>query len=161
MDEFDFNTYNGTGGYVKRPASKERALKERAEGTLSANAAKVLDLLESEGGASGLVWEKIGFKLGLHHGQVSGLLSNMHSKGFVFALKETREGCHPYVASTHRGLYKDEEIYEQPVRTSASTARENIADLLAAIQICQDQKYGWGSVQALNTLANEIKGENK
>ena len=88
--EFDFNTYNGTAGYVNRPASKERALRQRENKVLSDQAIRVLDLL-NYAGRDGMTWRELGDALDLHHGQISGLLSNMHQKEMLFSLVQKRE----------------------------------------------------------------------
>ena len=77
-DQLDLFTYYGqTGGFVARPASVDRAMREIATGKLSERQAQILDLLD-DAGFCGLTWQGCGDLLGLHHGQISGALSNLH-----------------------------------------------------------------------------------
>jgi DNA-binding transcriptional regulator GbsR (MarR family) len=166
QSQFDFDTYNGTAGYVNRPASKERAIRQRENKVLSDQAQRVLYLL-NYAGKDGMTWREIGEALDLHHGQISGLLSNMHQKEMVFSVIQIRDRCHPYVHKHYRSAYKDNEVYDQPARTSKVTNRETITDLMQAIKRCQDENYNFYAVQALNELYAQIeiqlntKGETK
>jgi hypothetical protein len=153
---FDFDTYNGTAGYVNRPASKERALRQKENGILSDQAKRVLDLLSYAGG-DGMTWRELGDALDLHHGQISGLLSNMHQKGMVFSLVQIRDKCHPYIHKDFRPFYEVEQVYDRPARTSKVADKQTVTDLMQAIRRCQDENYNFYSVQALNELHAQIE----
>jgi len=153
---FSFDTYNGTAGYVNRPASKERALRQKENGILSNQAKRVLDLLHYSG-RDGMTWRELGDALDLHHGQISGLLSNMHQKGMVFSLVQIRDKCHPYMHKDYRSYYKDGEVYDAPARTSKVADKQTVTDLMQAIRRCQDENYNFYSVQALNELYAQIE----
>ena len=93
--------YNETSGYVLRPASQERAWREINDGSLSQRQQDIRIEL-AMAGVEGMTWKELGDKLGLHHGKISGALSNMHACGAVFMLREQRDRCHPYVHSMYR-----------------------------------------------------------
>jgi hypothetical protein len=156
QNQLDFNTYNGTAGYVNRPASKDRALRQRETKVLSDQAKKVLDML-NYAGRDGMTWRELGDALDLHHGQISGLLSNMHQKAMIFSLAQIRDRCHPYIHKDYRSYYKDKEVYDQPARTSKVTNRETITDLMQAIKRCQEDNYNLHAVEALNRLYFQIE----
>ena len=56
----------------------------------------VLDDLR-EAGARGLTWRDLSATYGMHHGQASSALSNLHRSGAAVRLQETRERCGVYV----------------------------------------------------------------
>jgi hypothetical protein len=134
--------YNGTGGYVNRPASKERAVREAKDGTLSARQQAVLQELLTAG-PTGATWKSIGYALNLHHGQVSGALSNLHKAGLVFMLRVKRYKCHPYVAAQYRQNYTDAQVWDKPAQTRAGERRQLLEQLLAQ---CYDASVlGWSN----------------
>lgn len=123
--------YDGTAGYVNRPASIERARDEAASGVASARARVLLDAVKCQG-ARGMTWRELqSVFTNLHHGQISGALSVLHKTGHVFAVREKRGKCHPYVASIHRGAYRSEQVFDQPVKTKSA---QQIADMHSAIE---------------------------
>ena len=133
-DQLDLFTYYGdTGGFVQRPASVDRAMREIASGKLSERQTQILDLLE-DAGFCGLTWQGCGDLLGLHHGQISGALSNLHGCGQVFALREVRDRSHPYVHIKYRDRWDADARYDEPVRTRNSRHRELQAQLLEAVR---------------------------
>ena len=132
--------YNGTGGYVERPASRERAEQEAADGTLSARQTAVLAALH-ECGVGGATWREIGTRLGLHHGQVSGCLSNLHTAGKVTMLRRTANRCHIYVHADYKYAFGLDERWDQPARTKTGTNRERLEHLR---HVCQQAVVdGW------------------
>jgi len=56
--------------------------------------------LEERGGL-GLTWRELAGSAGLHHGQASGALSNLHRSGVVARLQMQRGGCGVYVLQEH------------------------------------------------------------
>lgn len=103
--EFPILPYNGTGGFAKgSPTSQERATREASSGALSRRQQAVLAYLEGCG-PSGATWQEAGQQLGLHHGQISGALSNLHRAGLVFQVLTKRNKCLPYVHSCFREYY--------------------------------------------------------
>ena len=92
---------------------------------------------------------------------------SVKQKQMVFSVVQIRDRCHPYVHKNYRSSYKDNEVYDQPARTSKVTNRETVTDLMQAIKRCQDENYNFYAVQALNELYAQIeiqlntKGETK
>ena len=122
--------FDETDGYVQRPASKARAIEESKDGTRSARHKKVLKHLDLYG-RNGATWKELGERLGLHHGQISGALSNMHKNGEVFALVKQRDRCHPYVHAKFREAFAPEERFDEPVKTAGTLRAEEIERLTA------------------------------
>lgn len=131
MEEQLFTPYNGTGGYVERVASRDRALNELETGLLSERQQRVLRELERIG-REGATWVELGERLGLHHGQISGVLSNLHKKGLVFALTKTVNGCHPYIYFAYSDWYRDIERTDTPAETAAGRRKRALDEVLAA-----------------------------
>jgi hypothetical protein len=142
MSEQLFTPYNGTGGYVERPSSIARAVQEVDDGTLSRRQQAVLQLLNNAG-KNGCIWKAVGQQLNLHHGQASGVLSNLHKAGEVFMLRKKVMRCHPYVAKQFRYLYTDEQVFDTPATTRAGERRELLEQLLA--QCTEAGRTGWGN----------------
>jgi hypothetical protein len=115
-------------GFVNRPASKQRAKREAKDGTRSMRHKKIAKQLEWAG-RRGATWKELGERLGLHHGQISGALSNMHKNGEVFSLVEQRDRCHPYVHVMFRDSYLSEQRYDEPAKTASATKDEEIERL--------------------------------
>lgn len=137
-----FTPYNGTGGYVERPASIARAVQEVEDGTLSKRQQAVLQLLNNAG-KNGSIWKGVGQQLNLHHGQASGVLSNLHKAGEVFMLRKKVQRCHPYVAKQFRHLYTDEQVFDTPATTRAGERHKLLEQLLE--QCVEAGKTGWGN----------------
>lgn len=94
--------YAGTEGSSGSDASHERAEAEAADGTASARQRLILAELEYAG-ASGMTWRELGTNLGLHHGQVTGSLSNLHKGQKIARLTVKRDRCSLYVLPQHVG----------------------------------------------------------
>lgn len=95
--------YNGTGGWSGTETSKARAEYMVASGELSKTQRGVIQhLLTAK--AYGATWKEIrlpdtksgGF---MHHGSISGALSNLHKKGTISRLTSKRDGCLVYVCN--------------------------------------------------------------
>lgn len=95
--------YNGTGGWSGTETSKARAEYMVESGELSNAQRGVLQhLLTAK--AYGATWKEIrlpdtkggGF---MHHGSISGALSNLHKKGKISRLTSKRDGCLVYVCN--------------------------------------------------------------
>lgn len=144
--------YNGTLGFVHRPASKQRAVNELP--TLSARLNKVLGVV-TEADLTGATWQEVAGKLGLHHGQASGALSNLHKLGLVFTTLETRGRCHIYYGATLRGWFDISTRFDEPAQTKAG--RENmrlrhIADMAA---LALQENFTPETVARLRAALNE------
>ena len=64
--------YGETAGYVQRASSKERAVREVKDGTLSKRQQLLLVFLDAAG-TDGLTWKQLADITALHHGQVSAI----------------------------------------------------------------------------------------
>jgi predicted transcriptional regulator len=119
--------YGDDGGFVNIPASRDRAKEEASSGVFSARALLILETLGKT--SHGFTWKELAEKLNLHHGQVSGALSNLHRKGLVFMLQEKRNRSHPYVHSDFREMFTASQRIDDPTRTQASLRREIESDI--------------------------------
>lgn len=147
--------YNETGGYVNRPASQERAIREATDGTLSARQQAVLTAL-IEAGAAGATWRTIGQSLGLHHGQVSGALSNLHKAGVVFMLRRQENRCHPYVAFRYRWAYTDDQVWDEPVQTRAGQRKALLDDLHETCAMAVEWGFPAGMQEAISMIVDRL-----
>ncbi len=147
-----WTAYNDTAGFVDRPASRERAFREVEDDSLSIRQQAILTYLEGAG-TKGMTWKQLSNLLGLHHGQVSGALSNMHKCGVVFMMRQQRDRCHPYVHSMFREWFTDEERYDEPARTRNSKRNELMNELL---NTCREAvENGW-SASMQSTVTNIV-----
>lgn len=124
----NYNTYAGTSGYVNQPASITRATTEANNGTSTERATLVLDSLRNY--PTGFTWQQLATALNLHHGQISGALSNLHKSGHVFMLRQQRNRCHPYVHSIYKDHYTPEQRIDQPVKTKTTQRLQDLEELL-------------------------------
>jgi len=150
-----FVPYNGTGGYVERPASIERAVREAQDGTLSARQQAVVDALYAAG-VKGATWRTLGQLLNLHHGQVSGVLSNLHKAGEIFMLRTKHDRCHPYVFHSYRIAYTDEQVFDTPATTRAGERTALLNELYTTCQTAKDIGWSAGMQQAVTTIVDMI-----
>jgi hypothetical protein len=121
-----------TTGHVARPASTERAEREASDGTAADRSILILALLNVY--PDGLTWGQVADRLGLHHGQASGALSNLHKTGRVFMLREKRGKSHPYVHDKYRGHYPAYERYDDPAQTRSGRTRELERQIITALE---------------------------
>lgn len=85
-----------TGGWSGSETSHERAKTEARNGTLQQRQQEVLNMVARKRFA-GATWREVSSTLGLHHGQASGALSNLHKGGRVVRLTQKRGKCAIYV----------------------------------------------------------------
>lgn len=127
MDGF----YNGTQGSVARPTSRARMTPrlEVVAGVIGANKAK------------GMTWKELSAATGLHHGQASGALSNLHRMGVLFVRKGwQREKCQVYIHHDHRLNFEDWMCIDEPTTTKAGRDNKALdAVIEAAIQVVKMQ----------------------
>lgn len=124
--------------------SRERATREDRTGVFKARRENLLKLIE-EAGTTGLTWKDAADLTGLHHGQVSSVLTRLHENGDVFQLKVTRYGCHPYLVAALKDDFYDYERNDEPVKVKANaklTALEEVAR--AARELCYGQSKDAG-----------------
>jgi hypothetical protein len=78
----------------------------------------------SRQGTHGCTWKEIAEELGIHHGQASGALSNLHKLERVFTVHGyKRKGCSVYVTDIWRGSWHRAERMDEPVQTKAKRDR--------------------------------------
>lgn len=160
-----WTAYNDTAGFVDRPASRERAFREVEDGSLSARQQAILDCLE-DAGRQGMTWKQLGDLLGLHHGKVSGALSNMHKGGVVFMLVAQRDRCHPYVHEKYRDTFQTVERYDQPARTRNNKRNDLLNELLETCRVASQNGWSFGMTENINRViatldAHDFKPEKQ
>jgi hypothetical protein len=128
---------------------------EAASGELSARQNAVLTELD-EHGENGATWQQVGQRLELHHGQVSGALSNLHKAGLVFTLREKRDKCHPYVHNKYRDLYEMGERFDEPASTATGRNNELGRLLVDACRHAVATNYNYESCMRISELVKEI-----
>ena len=121
-----------TTGHVPRPASIERAEREASDGTAADRALDILAILADE--PFGLTWAELADRLSLHHGQVSGALSNLHKTRRVFMLREKVGRSHPYLHEKFRTDYDTDERYDDPAQTRSGRTRELERQIITALE---------------------------
>jgi hypothetical protein len=85
-----------TAGWSGSDTSHERAVRERDDGTISERQRRTVDLIARQYG-HGMTWKELSDATGWHHGQSSGVLSNLHQEGIIDRLTIRRHGCLVYV----------------------------------------------------------------
>jgi len=160
MENVDLFTYANTLGSVNRETSKKRTTREQAW----KNAEQVINLLH-KAGTYGMTWKQLGHITGLHHGQISGLLSNMHRAGLVAQLRIRRDGCHPYIAAHFIPELPNAEVFIEPVTTQAGRVRTRLNLLMDLLEQCSED--GWVGESLINLqiqykeMVKEIENERK
>lgn len=81
--------YAGTSGWSGSQASRERAEAADTDGTTKGRQKAALAALGARGNL-GLTWKELADRLGLHHGQASGVLSGLHKAGRIARLATGR-----------------------------------------------------------------------
>jgi hypothetical protein len=109
--------------FVSRPASEARARREAFSGKWSERRNLCMTFLLGSG-QHGSTWKQVADGIGGHHGQVSSVLSSLHASGFVFTLREMRDGCHPYLHYTQRQYFTDEQVFDSPTTTKAGRNKQ-------------------------------------
>ena len=108
--------------FVSRPASEARSRRLQYTGKWSDHRLQVMSYLLGSG-TRGSTWKEVSDDIGGHHGQISSILSTLHQNGYVFSIRETRNGCHPYVHHAMRNDFTDEEVFDSPAETKAGIVR--------------------------------------
>lgn len=132
--------YNGTGGHVNHPASRDRAIHDVVIGKLAERQQSILRELFSAA-LRGMTWRELSARLGQHHGNISGALSNLHKAGKVFMLNEKRDGSHVYIHARHRDAFAENFRIDEPTQTSASRHKTQL--VLIARLIDDARENGW------------------
>jgi hypothetical protein len=152
--------YNGTAGYVPVQASRERAHREVKDGSLSKRLDDVMSLLDKRG-IIGATWQEVAQTLGLHHGQASGALSNLHRMGLVFSLREKRNKCHPYVHGRLRMMFTDAQRHDSPSVTRAGMRRALLDELHATCAVAAEVGFTPSLQEAINMLVDRLAADDQ
>jgi hypothetical protein len=147
--------YAGTAGFVSQPASAQRAQSEARSGEATARARAVLAHLEAH--PEGLTWKELATLMNLHHGQISGALSNLHKSGHVFMLHAQRNRCHPYCHAKHRVNYPPAARIDEPAQTKAGKRKDDLEQLLILVQTAV--KFGRLQDSEIIKHINEMKNQ--
>jgi len=124
--------YLGTEGYVTRPASIARANSNVRSGVAQQRQTMIMNALLDY--PEGVTWVELGERLHLHHGQVSSTLSVLHAAGKIFALRETRNRCHPYVHGAFSTWYTDYQRFDEPTRTNGKVLKSRIDNAIGRLE---------------------------
>lgn len=159
----DLFTYAGTSGAVQRETSLDREHHERTSGETKKRGERFLALLNNRG-AQGLTWKELqaayskSYVVELHHGQISGLLTNLHKTGSVFISPTVkRDGCFAYIASRYKELYQDEDRFDSPVQTKSGIRRAALEKMLGQVrELYQGDWHGEEIRTALTLIVDEF-----
>ena len=89
--------YAGTSGRGGSAASRDAKAREDSDGTTTARQREAMCALDTAGHI-GLTWRELSSSTGLHHGQVTGVLSTLHKAGHIARLALVRRAnCSVYV----------------------------------------------------------------
>ena len=140
--------------------SKERALREDAEGTTRRRWVDLLDLL-FKAGLSGHTWSELADITGLHHGQVSGALSKLHENEEIVQLHRKRNRSHVYIHADFVDQLT-EPFNNQPVQTRANAklaALEEVFEAAHGLCFSQSQNMAakWDALRAALKKAEGLK----
>lgn len=137
--------YWGTGGWQDDAAgspSRERAIREASDGTLSKRLSKVLDFAYRNG-TNGITFKDVDEALGTHHGQSSGALTNLHKQGKLCRLalyrKPGQKRCSVYVHADFADRFSEEELYRTPSETKSQRLIREAGDMERLIAELRDE----------------------
>lgn len=130
--------------HVQVTASRDRATRLAQSGEWTDRKVAILSMV-FDACMHGLTWKEIADRTGLHHGQVSAVLSVLHRDGMVFALETTRQRCHPYVHAQWRDEFAAEVRRDTPARTKAGELREQIEQ---RDRLLDEMRRQWAVVEA-------------
>ena len=158
MEPVDPFQYNGSSGSVPRDTSVDREMADRESGATSLRAKRFMYLLEAAG-ENGLTWKEMGeaykdrYAMALHHGQISGMLSNLHRDGSVFTTQHTkRDNSHAYFHCCIRYIFDDEVRHDHPVQTKAGIRKASLESLVAHIKLLNDHQEEFSYSEFTETL---------
>lgn len=129
--------YAGTSGWSGTDTSRDRALREDADGTTSERQRRALIELGYVGSA-GLTWHELARRTEWHHGQASGVLSVLHKEGRIVRLVEKRDRCHVYVIPAHQNG-READAYLPRASTEDQALALAKEALLAALELIEER----------------------
>lgn len=89
--------YAGTSGWSGSTTSHDRAARRDGDGSTESLQRVLLAMVGSRGPRGVTVAEARRALPSVHHGSISGALSNLHKAERIACLTERRGSCHPYV----------------------------------------------------------------
>jgi hypothetical protein len=121
-------TRNPNSGFAGSETSRARAREADTSGlTGDRQRRAIIEITRS--GARGLTWKELSDLTGWHHGNSSGVLSNLHKVGRIARLKEKRLRCKVYVLTDQAG---DREV-EAPGRTSTGNLLSSSMEFIESL----------------------------
>ena len=137
--------------------SRDRARREDRLGITHKRRTIALTLV-NEAGLAGMTWRELADETGLHHGQVSAVLSTLHKAGLLFQLKDRREGSHPYLHGDFRSQFEDHEVNDEPAKTRASRDAEALENLVDAVRAFSVRGLGLGDILEALAELDKVRG---
>jgi hypothetical protein len=156
--------YWGTAGWQDnaiQSASRDRAIREASDGTLSKRLEQVVDLAYRSG-TVGITFKDVDKQLGTHHGQSSGALSNLHRQCKLFRLTEyRRDRCSVYIHPYFADRFNDREYDRLPSETEAKKRLRLIQELEQEItQLTEENDYLKKKIDSLSTSPLPTAGQS-
>lgn len=146
--------YAGTSGWSGSEASRDRALTQDGDGTTATRQERVVAVL-TRAGTNGVTWKELADRMGMHHGQASGVLSVLHKEGLIARLVERRNRCSIYVVPECVGDRST--APHGPTRASSAV----LADVRAVCEALPDGPVSGAAVRAvLVALVDKHGGES-
>lgn len=105
--ELPITPYAGSSGWSGSSTSERRAAEEDASGVTAARQRAVL-IHVSDCGEEGATWHEVADALGLHHGQVTSALSNLHRSGHLIRTSRVRGRSKVYMSASYGEVYANE-----------------------------------------------------
>jgi hypothetical protein len=137
--------YWGTAGWQDAAAqspSREKAIREASDGTLSKRLSRVLDFAYRQG-TLGITFKDVDDALGTHHGESSGALSNLHKQGLLFRLTQYRKPgqprCSVYIHRDHANSFSEGEFSRTPAETKGERLKREAKDMELQIKALLDE----------------------
>jgi hypothetical protein len=131
---------------VQRQTSIDREEYQRTSGETKERAKRFLPILETSE-RLGATWKEMqrryenAYGVQLHHGQISGLLTNLHKAGKVFICsKMKRENCFVYLHCKYKDWFAEEDRFDTPVQTKAGIRRACLEEVVAQLRVLSEKE---------------------
>lgn len=122
---------NPNSGHAGSETSRARATSEDATGVTGGRQNQAIHHL-GDAGHRGLTWREFASETGLHHGQATSALSNLHKAGRIDRLAEVRNRCKVYVLPMFRAERETEPYGQTVIHARVDQAALVIAALIEA-----------------------------
>lgn len=156
--------YWGTAGWqdtARQSASRERAIREAGDGTLSKRLQDVMDFAY-RAGTIGITFKDVDEHIGTHHGQSSGALSNLHKQCKLFRLTEyRRDKCSVYIHPHHASRFTEAEYDRLPSETKTEKRLRQMAEMTLQIAMLEEENdYLRKKIDSLTTIPNQSPSQS-